>query len=323
MNGLLIRCQHCTYETPEELGYCLKCRATLVPENNYDLNFADYAYKPDLNAIETLKGTGSLPYLIKRLMIPKFEKAARSKLAVEAHQVDYPSKLDTLVRKCANLLSIDFMPEVFVTESGQPNAFTFGSDEHAYVVVDALFLRAMTSNELMAVLGHELAHVKSGHMLFHTLAEALRGGISVSASLLGLDVFSLPLRLALLSWHRESEVTADRASLLVVNNIETIKSLMMKLARFQSREDSEPTSLEGANVGLLESASELLQTHPLLSKRYTLLKEFWQSGEYLKVRQKMELRQTLLKGLNAVCRFCGAKKRVGELFCPRCGKSQV
>jgi len=66
-------------------------------------------------------------------------------------------------------------------------------------------------------------------MLYHTLVE-LGGGIRFSASYLGLGILTLPVRLALLSWHRQSEVTADRASLLAVNDIGVINSFMNKLA---------------------------------------------------------------------------------------------
>jgi Zn-dependent protease with chaperone function len=177
----------------------------------------------------------------------------------------------------------------------------------------------------MGVLGHELGHVKSGHMLYHTLGEALSGGISLSASLLGLDILSIPIRLALLSWHRESEVTADRASLLAVDDIAVIKSLMTKLAALprNTRVSPRDFDIEKDEAGMLESFSELFKTHPLYANRFRRVKEYAESEEFLRATRKIELRQNLLKALVPLCRHCGEKKRLVDLFCPSCGRCQT
>jgi Zn-dependent protease with chaperone function len=157
-------------------------------------------------------------------------------------------------------------------------------------------------------------------MLYHTLAEVLGRGASLSASLFGLNIVSIPIQLALLSWHRESEVTADRASLLVVKNVDAVTSLLKKLAL-------SPNPADGRNVvgepGMLESASELFRTHPILSKRIKLVKEFANSSEFLRAEKKIELQQTVLRGLLPFCRYCGTKKTSEALFCPSCRKAQV
>jgi len=153
-----------------------------------------------------------------------------AKLSRQGPKISYPSDLDGLVRRCASLLSLAVLPEIFVIKEGQMNAFTFEAEKHPVLVVDSELLKLLTPREVMALVGHELGHVKSGHMLYHTLGEVLSGGISLSSSLLGLNVLSIPIRFALLSWQRESEVTADRASLLVVNDLGVLRSLMTKLA---------------------------------------------------------------------------------------------
>jgi len=294
----------------------------LIPRSRYDLNPDDFAYPPDLNAIETIKVTGALPYIVKRLAAADFEKTLVSNLSVEAHKVTYPSYIDTLARQCAMLLSIDFLPEVFITEGGPPNAFTFGSEEQAYVVMDSSLFGVLTPTELMAVIAHELGHVKSGHMMYHTLAEVLGGGISLSASLMGLDVLSIPVRFALLAWHRESEVTADRTSLLAVNDIKVLGSLLHKLASRGAASLDHP-EMEERKVGMLEAVGELFRTHPLDSNRFRLAKEFWQSQEFQTARQKIERRQRLRRALVPVCRFCGQSKSAEDLFCLKCGRCQT
>lgn len=302
------------------MGFCQNCGTRLIPRNAYDLRFSDFAYGPDQNAIDTLKVTGPLPYFVKNLTVADVEKRMLSRLSQEAHRVTNPSALDAIIRKCAMMLALDHMPDAFVVEGGTPNAFTFGSEERAWIVIESSLLRLVNEMELMAVFGHELGHVKSGHMLYHTLAEALGRGASLSASLFGLNVLSIPIQLALLSWHRESEVTADRASLLVVKDVNVVQSLLKKLALSDNPRDRQ--QLEG-NAGILDSASELFQTHPLLSKRLELVGKFSSSIEFLRASQKIERQQNLLPGLLPFCRYCFAKKASETLFCPNCGKSQV
>ena len=320
-----LRCERCGLETPEELAFCSNCRHRVAPHSAYDLSPDDFAYGPDRDAIQMVKATGVLPFLVKNLTVANFEKNLSSRLSREARSAAYPSKVDALVRHCAIALSVDTLPEVLVVKGAQPNAFTFGTEEHASVVVNSGILGLFTEPELTGLFAHELGHVKSGHMLYHTVAEVLGGGISVSASFLGLDIVSLPVRLALLSWHRESEVTADRASLLVVNDISVIKSLVTKLALWSSPGmiSSGGFDIEKDKAGLLDSASELFRTHPLDVNRFKLAKDFFESEQFRFARRKIETRLDLVRALIPICRFCGERKRVEELFCPVCGRCQT
>jgi len=272
-----------------------------------------------------IKATGALPYLVRNLVLGDFEKRLSSELFREARKVAYPSEVDALLRHCATALSVNTLPETFIIPDRKPNAFTFGSEDRAFLVLNSGTLNLLTKCELTALLGHELGHVKTGHMLYHTVAELLGGGIGVSASFLGLNFVALPVRLALLSWHRESEVTADRASLLVVNDISVIKSFMTKLAFWSSRGSvaSNAFDIEKDKAGMLESASELFHTHPLYVNRFRLANEFSKSDQFLMTRRKIETRLDLLRGLIPVCRFCGGGKPIDDLFCPACGRCQT
>jgi len=318
-----LRCPKCGSETPEELGFCLNCRTALVPGSACDLNPDDYEYGPDRDAIESIKVLGPLPYLVKNLAFGDFERSLLIRLSNEAHRAAYPSDLDAIVRRCAFLLSLEALPEVFITKSEQYNAFTFGIGKQAFVVLDSTLAGLLTQRELMAVLGHELGHVKSGHMLYHTLGEVLSSGINLSASLLGLGILSIPIRLALLSWHRESEVTADRASLLVVDDVGVIKSLMTKLDGLHRATTSSSSGIEKRGVGVLESLSELFGTHPLHVNRLSLVKKFAESDEFLGARAKIIRRERLRRAMIPLCRFCLAAKPIVDLFCPICGRSQI
>ncbi len=58
------------------------------------------------------------------------------------------------------------MPEVGVFNTPQPNAFATGMSRHnALVAVSTGLLQHMNADEVEAVLGHEISHVKNGDML--------------------------------------------------------------------------------------------------------------------------------------------------------------
>jgi heat shock protein HtpX len=66
------------------------------------------------------------------------------------------------------------MPEVGVFNSPEPNAFATGaSKNNALVAISAGLLQRMTSDEVEAVLAHEISHVKNGDMVTMTLLQGV------------------------------------------------------------------------------------------------------------------------------------------------------
>jgi heat shock protein HtpX len=76
-------------------------------------------------------------------------------------------------------------PKVAIVESPSPNAFATGRDpEHAVVAATTGILRILTRDELMAVLGHELGHVKNRDILISSIAATIGGAITAVAHML-------------------------------------------------------------------------------------------------------------------------------------------
>ena len=66
------------------------------------------------------------------------------------------------------------MPEVGIFNAPEPNAFATGaSKNNALVAVSAGLLQHMSSEEVEAVLGHEISHVKNGDMVTMTLLQGV------------------------------------------------------------------------------------------------------------------------------------------------------
>jgi len=88
---------------------------------------------------------------------------------IEQPSTDSERWLVGTVQKLAEQAGIG-RPEVGVFDSPQPNAFATGARrDHALVAVSTGLLRAMTEEEITAVLGHEITHVANGDMITLTL----------------------------------------------------------------------------------------------------------------------------------------------------------
>ena len=221
------------------------------------------------------------------------------------------------MQESAYAICLETLPDVYVVPmTGPPNSFTFGTDDAPVIVVDRRLIEVMTSSELQALFGHEMGHIKSGHMLYHSLAQMLAEGVGVSASLMGFNMISMPMQLALLAWQRESEFSADRAALVASGSSSHVVSMFARLA------DTSYVSI-GENVSLLHGVAELFRTHPNLSERARAVFEFSKTTEYANISKKTNNRRMFRPAFSPSCRFCGCAKAIGAIFCPMCGKSQI
>jgi heat shock protein HtpX len=81
-------------------------------------------------------------------------------------------------------------PRVAIVESPSPNAFATGRDpNHAVVAVTTGILQILSRDELMAVLGHELGHVKNRDILVTSIAATIAGAIMMIAQMLQFAAF--------------------------------------------------------------------------------------------------------------------------------------
>ncbi len=125
--------------------------------------------------------------------------------------------------------------ELFVQNDRTPNAYTSGT-RHPFIVVTTGLLELMSDDEVRWALAHELGHIKSGHVLYHSLGQFLAKQVTnnldripqVGAVLQVVAKMGLPF--ALSHWERASEYTADRAAHLAVGNLDVSVSVMLKLA---------------------------------------------------------------------------------------------
>jgi heat shock protein HtpX len=154
-------------------------------------------------------------------------------------------------------------PKVGVSQLAIPNAFAFGRTQRdGRVCVTKGILNLLTKDELKAVLGHEISHIKHRDMAIITLLSAIplimywlawsmmwrgafagRGGGGGYAALIGLGAFVLYFitNLLVLYGSRIREYYADRGSVELGNKPHYLATALYKLvygnARFKGRKE--------------------------------------------------------------------------------------
>jgi len=89
------------------------------------------------------------------------------------------------------------VPQIYILNEAQPNAFATGRDEkHAVIAVTKGLLGKLEKNEIEGVIAHELSHIKNKDMLLMTMVVVLAGVISIAA-----DFF---LRMTFWGGHRDN-----------------------------------------------------------------------------------------------------------------------
>jgi hypothetical protein len=301
-------CRFCGIYNRTERVFCLRCNRRLQPPPSISISANDFASADDRSTLEALRATEPLPRVLSRFVVPD-SRRLETWLARNAVRISPPSKLDTLLRTCGDILGLDALPRAYVAPFAQMNAFTAGVDDSPLLVVCAPLLDSLSYMEMEGLLAHELAHVRSRHVLYHSLAESIATGAQLVTSQYAAGLLGLPIRMLLLSWYRASEISADRAATLVLGDHRAFESLMVKLMTQNGRVGVGPGSL-----------AELFQTHPAFESRVSFAKEFCVSRDFAVVRARM-VATGVPGALASICKYCGATKPRTEAFCPNCGHS--
>lgn len=201
------------------------------------------------------------------------------------------------VAELAKRAGLPRAPTLYYVRSSIMNAFAVGSSEQAAVAVTDGLLRALSLREVVAVLAHELSHVRNNDMWVMSLADVI-SRITSLFSLLGqvLLLLYLPLLLAgyQLAWgpvlllvgapsfsallqlalSRSREFDADLHGALLSGDPRGLASALNKMERSQGN------LLERIFLpGRREPHPSLLRTHPPTEERVRRLLEIAEEQE--------------------------------------------
>ncbi len=260
----------------------------------------------DRQAEQALRGVPGFDLVARKFVEFLYEKPQLVYLMGNSIQVGprQYSTLYRLFRECVRDLDIHPEPTLFVEQNPQVNSYSLGQ-EHPYVVLNTGLLDLLSETELRTVLAHELGHIKCGHTILIQMGIwALSAASMLSEVTLGLgNLVSSGLIFAFYEWRRKAELSADRAALLVIDDLNTVMQTMMKVAGGSSRYGHECSldefirqseSFQALDHDALNQVYKFLLynggrgsmlSHPFPVDRLRYLREWATSEEYQQIRQ--------------------------------------
>jgi len=248
-----------------------------------------WEHPADRAALNALRRIPGFDLALRKIFGLFGERAIR--LAFKANAVRVSPKQygwihERLLRVC-EVLDVDEPPEVYISQTPIVNAGAVGMGD-PFIVLNSSMLEVLSHDEVEAVLGHEVGHILSGHVLYRTLLIIILNLVVFRYTIVGLAI--RPILMGLMEWYRKSELSSDRAGLLAVQNPEVTMSALMHmaggtrgerldLAEFVAQSDE---YREGGD--LLDSVYKVLnvlgQTHPFAVIRVGELRDWMETGTY-------------------------------------------
>jgi Zn-dependent protease with chaperone function len=233
------------------------------------------------------------------------------------------SKHYAMLRECCDTLDMA-EPELYVMQ-GEVNAYTSGHN-HPFIILETGLLELMDDDEVMAVIAHELGHIKCGHVLYKTMARGIKPLVEMAGAIGA--VAGAGIEAGLSAWNRRSELSADRAALLAMQQAQPCLTMLMKIAGGTTRHvewlDSEQflNQARAYKEGLDQKTSDRFyrfianmgSSHPFPVERARALDEWVGSPEYndiLAGKWPSPLPVVKMK----TCPTCQLQFPMTELFC--------
>lgn len=255
---------------------------------------AEFQHPSDIKATDALKAVPGLDKALSKIMEYGLERLYyldNIGSNVRVTKSMFPRMHRSLMWGC-KILDIP-EPELYVTVDPVPNAWTYGHTK-PFITLTSGLVDMLDEEESFFVIAHELGHIKCGHVLYTLVAR----NIAALVQLLGQATLGIGALLgqglvyALLEWARKAELSADRAGLLCVQDIDPCLRTFMKLAggskELYAEMDREEFmrqihAFEDADRSALNRAYKILltagQSHPYAILRAKELDE-WHGGGY-------------------------------------------
>ena len=252
-----------------------------------------FEHEADRAALAGLRNITGFDALLKKVVGALGEKRMRLLFLANAVRINEKQRPDlhrSFVEAC-EILDLPEMPELYITQSPELNAMAVGIDQ-PFVVVNSAMVQSCSKEELRCVLGHEAGHILSGHALYRTMLVVLLRAMQAIIPR-AIVMMTLPILLALHEWSRKSELSADRAGLLVSQDPDVSYRVCLMLAgggdiQNYNIEEFEHQAEEYQNEGtvtdtLFKFLNLMWFSHPFPVMRILELKKWYASKQYQQI----------------------------------------
>ncbi|GAB1544007.1 hypothetical protein NUACC21_66830 [Scytonema sp. NUACC21] len=214
------------------------------------------------------------------------------------------STIYQMFRECVRDLDIYPEPALFVEQNPLANSYALGQ-EHPYIVINTGILDLLSEAEIRAVLAHELGHIKCGHTILIQMAIwAMNAASTIGELTSGIgNLFSQGLIYGFYEWRRKAELSADRAALLAMDDLNPVMTSMMKVSGGSLKyanecslkefilqsEDYQALDIDGINqiykFLIYNGGQGVFLSHPFAVERVHYLQQWAESDEYRQIKR--------------------------------------
>ncbi len=270
--------------TPAPSGNGARARRILT-----DIAPRAWEHPADKAALAALRKLPVFDEVLRRLFGFFGEKPIR--LAFQANAVkvgpDQFPRIYGLYQEALRTLDVETEYDLFVSQTPIVNAGAYGMDQ-PFIILNSGTVALLSDEELSYIIGHELGHILSDHVLYRTMTVLL-----IQLAGMGFPIVGLAARavlVALLEWGRKAEFSCDRAGLLTVQNPEVVMNGLMKMAGGGDHEQMNLQAFihqaeeyrDGGDVAdqVFKILNLLGATHPFPVLRVSELRTWIESGAY-------------------------------------------
>ncbi|KFG75551.1 peptidase M48 [Streptomyces mutabilis] len=253
-----------------------------------------YEHPADRSALVALRRLSGFDTVFKALSGLLPERSLRLLFLSDSVRVSDRqfAHLNVMLRDACYILDLEKVPAMYVNQDPKPNAMCIGLDEPIIVVTTGL-VELLDEEEMRAVVGHEVGHALSGHSVYRTILLFLTSlAVRVAWIPLG-NVAITAIVTALREWFRKSELSADRAGLLVGQDLQASMRGLMKIAGgnhlHEMNVDAFLEQAEEYEAGgdlrdsVLKILNVLPRSHPFTTVRAAELKKWAASRDYQRI----------------------------------------
>jgi Zn-dependent protease with chaperone function len=253
-----------------------------------------YEHPADRSALVALRKLTGFDTVFKALSAMLPERSLRLLFLSDSVRVNERQfvHLHEMLLDACYILDLERVPPMYVTQDPKPNAMCIGLDQPIIVVTTAL-VELLDEEEMRAVIGHEVGHALSGHAVYRTILLFLTS-IAVRVAWIPLgNIAIMAIITALREWFRKSELSADRAGLLVGQDPQASMRGLMKLAGgnhlHEMNVDAFLEQAEEYEAGgdlrdsVLKILNVLPRSHPFAAVRAAELRKWSESRDYQRI----------------------------------------